>query len=136
MGYMWLKWLHLFSVIAAMGWMVMSALVLHGHNQAPHPNQTRLERLLLGVGYALMSILVFSGILMVLDQFTIMRSDWFYLKLFVLAPLLAQFFHFRGVMRETRIVHLGYSPRYFLLHLGLTLTLIGVVLALSLFKPL
>ncbi len=136
MAYLWIKWAHLLSVILAMGWMMMMALVLYAHNRAAYPQQARLERLFLQVGYGVMMIMVISGVALASENFSIMHSDWFYLKLFILAPLLAQFFHFRGVVREYRIVHLGYSQRYFLRHLVITLLIVSFILFLSLFKPL
>lgn len=136
MAYMWIKWWHLLMLIAAMGWMVTIAFLLDAHNRAVHQSQAAIERRLLFVGYMMMALLVLSGLLLVLVTPGIMHSDWFYLKLFLLAPLLAQFFHFRGVILERRIEVLGYSKNYFLRHQLIIAVLIGTILFLSLFKPL
>ncbi|MCI4400088.1 MAG: CopD family protein [Campylobacteraceae bacterium] len=115
MDYMFLKLLHTFFATVWMGGMVILPIVFHVHNKNKQRVFLDIEKAL--IYRILLPSLVLLGVVGAIlagQNISVMRSDWFYLKIFILLFLLSIFAHFIAIVRADRIGELGYGKNFFI----------------------
>ena len=136
MDYMFLKLLHTFFATVWMGGMVVLPIVFHIHNNNREKVFRDIEKVI--IYRILIPSFVFFGIigaLLVAQNVSVMRSDWFYLKIFILLFLLSIFAHFISIVRANRIEELGYGKNFFINYAVLIGMCFFAINYLTVYKP-
>jgi len=114
----------------------MLPIIFYYHNRSKNQIFLELEKgIFRYISYPSIIIMSSSGIWLAVENFSVMKSDWFYLKIFLLFPLFIIFFHMRSIVHGNKIVEYGYSDRFFKIYALIPLVLLAAISYLALYKP-
>ena len=137
---LWLKVLHVFSIIAwFVGLLYLPRLfVYHAKNDNPNVREQFLEmetKLYRMMGIGMLGTLIFGGLLSTMLGPIIVTSAWFYVKL-VLVVLLFVHHHYCGrVIKRFRADEIPHNPVFFRWFNEMPAVLLLVILTLVIIKP-
>lgn len=81
-------------------------------------------------------VLSISGIWLAVINFSVMKSDWFYLKIFLLFPFFILFFHATTIISGNKIEQYEYNDSFFKNFTIVFLLIVTLITYLAIFKPL
>lgn len=136
MDYMLILLLHGFFATVWVLSLAGLAFVFWAHNKSGARVYEELERAIIYyVQVPSLILLVLLGAHLTAVNSGVLRSDWFYLKMFVFALLIGFYAHFVVVHKQRNIERLGYGNRFFAVYSSLVLICFFVISALLMYRP-